>query len=591
MDSISEIKSKLNIVEFIGTYTPLKQSGKNHKGLCPFHSEKTPSFMVSEDLQRYRCFGCGKSGDVFNFIMDVEGVDFFEALKVLAEKTGVKLDLKSNAFNKKDKDVTSRIYKINEAAAKFYQHLLNKHEFGEVGRAYIKKREISAKIVKEFGLGYAPNSWDSLSRYLISKKFTAEEIIHSGLGKYRKSSKNTYDIFRGRLMFPLTDNMGRILGFSGRALFENQDPKYINTAETEVFHKERFLFGLDLSKNAIRKANSAIIVEGEFDMISPYQAGFQNIVASKGTALTMGQVNLLKRYAQTIVLIFDNDVAGADASIRGIDIIKDSGLDIKIAVLPKGVKDPDELIRKDSHLFGDVVKNALPLWDYYFSYASSKYNLSNIFEKKKASQFLINIVREIEDEVVRSTYIKKFAVLFDVDESVVKNQIDKSVPSTRSRFTTDVPEKIVIESGFEDYPGSEIYVLTLLMDASGDEFDAFSRIINPDFFTNQFIKDLFIELMDSRKYSKSFEVKAFYAKLQHSHPNVYSLFEKVYLRGRFEDTQSLEREIAFAILRLKQAFQKRRRKELAVAIAKAEAVSDFTLVASLQKEVKEVSNL
>lgn len=591
MDSISEIKSKLNIVDLIGTYTPLKQSGKNHKGLCPFHSEKTPSFMVSEDLQRYRCFGCGKSGDVFNFIMDVEGVDFPEALKVLAEKTGVKLDLKSDAFNKKDKDATSKIYEINEIASKFYQHLLNKHEFGEVGRAYIKKREVSSKIVKDFGIGYAPNSWDSLSRYLISKKFTAEEIIHSGLGKYRKSSKNTYDIFRGRLMFPLRDNMGRITGFSGRALFEDQDPKYINTAETEVFHKERFLFGLDLAKNAIRKNNLAIIVEGEFDMISPYQSGYENIVASKGTALTMGQVNLLKRYAQTIVLIFDNDVAGADASIRGIDIIKDCGLDIKIAVMPQGIKDPDELIKKDKNLFADVVKNALPLWDYYFSYASSKYNLSNIFEKKKASQFLINIIKEIEDEVVRSTYIKKFSVLFDVDESVVKNQIDKSVPSTRSRFTTDVPEKIVMESGFEDYPGSEVYVLTLLMDANNLEFEAFSNVINPDFFTNQFIKDLFIELTDSRKDSKSFDVKAFYAKLQRSHPNVYSLFEKVYLRGRFEDTQSLSDEIAFAILRLKQAFQKRRRKELAVAIAKAEAVSDFTLVASLQKEVKEVSNL
>ncbi|PIR42833.1 DNA primase [candidate division WWE3 bacterium CG_4_9_14_0_2_um_filter_35_11] len=591
MDSISEVKSKINIVDLIGTYTPLKQSGKNHKGLCPFHSEKTPSFMVSEDLQRYRCFGCGKSGDIFNFIMDIEGVEFFEALKVLAERAGVKIDLKPSGFNKKSKDATNRIYEINEAASKFYQHLLNKHEFGQVGRDYIKTRKVSAKIVKDFGIGYAPNSWDSLSRYLISKEFTAEEIIHSGLGKYRKSSKNTYDIFRGRLVFPLRDNMGRILGFSGRALFEDQDPRYINTSETEVFHKERFLFGLDLAKTAIRKNNLAIIVEGEFDMISPFQAGFENIVASKGTALTVGQVNLLKRYAQTIVLIFDNDVAGADASIRGIDIIKDCGLDIKIAVLPEGLKDPDELIKKDKDLFGDVVKNALPLWDYYFSYASSKYNLSNIFEKKKASGFLIKIIKEIDDEVVQSSYIKKFSVLFDVDESVVKNQLDKSVALNRDRFTADVPEKIVLESGFEDYPGSEIYVLTLLMDASKDEFDAFSKIINPDFFTNEFIRDLFLELGVSMKSSKNFDAKAFYDKILHSHPNVYSLFEKVYLRGRFEDSRSLGDEIVFAILRLKQAFQKRRRKELAVAIAKAEAVSDSSLVARLQKEVKEVSDL
>lgn len=591
MDNILEVKSKINIIDLIGTYTPLKKSGKNHKGLCPFHSEKTPSFMVSEDLQRYRCFGCGKSGDIFNFIIDIEGVEFADALKVLAERAGVKLDLKSDSYNKKAKDVTARVYEINESALKFYQHLLSKHKFGDVGREYIKKRQVSAKTIKKFGLGYAPNSWDSLSRYLISKKFTTDEIVNSGLGKYRKSSKNTYDIFRGRLMFPLKDNMGHVLGFSGRALFDDQEPKYINTSETEVFHKERFLFGLDLAKTAIRKNNLAIIVEGEFDMISPFQAGFENIVASKGTALTMGQVNLLKRYAQTIVLIFDNDVAGAEASIRGIDIIKDCGLDIKIAVLPKGSKDPDELIKKNKEAFGDVVKNALPLWDYYFSYASNKYNFSNIFEKKKASEFLIKIIKEIEDEVVRSAYIKKFAVLFDVDESIVKSQLDKSVQTKRDRFTNDVPEKINLESGFEDFPGSEIYVLTLLMDLGKEEFDAFSKIINPDYFTNSIIKDLFLEIKNSMGSLKSFEAKAFYDKISHSHPSVFSLFEKVYLRGRFEDSESLGDEVVFAISRLKQAFQKRRRKELAVAIAKAEAVSDTVLVAKLQKEVKEISDL
>lgn len=591
MDSISEIKSKISIIDLIGTYTPLKRSGKNHKGLCPFHAEKTPSFMVSEDIQRYRCFGCGKSGDAFNFIMDIEGIEFVEALMVLAERTGVKIDSQSPAFDKKRKDATTRVYETNEAAAKFYQHLLDKHKYGDIGRTYIKKRGVSEKIVKAFGLGYAPNSWDSLSRYLISKNFTTEEIVNSGLGKYRKSSKNTYDIFRGRLMFPLRDNMGRIVGFSGRALFENQDPKYINTSETAVFHKERFLFGLDLAKTAIRKSKLAIIVEGEFDMISPFQAGYENVVASKGTALTMGQVNLLKRYAETIVLIFDNDVAGLDASIRGVDIIKDCGLDIKVAILPDKAKDPDELVKIDKNLFGEVVRNALPLWDYYFSYVSSKYNFSNIFEKKKASEFLIKIIKEIDDEVVRSTYIKKFSVLFDVDEVVVKSQIDKSVPDRRSKFTVDVPEKIVLESGFEDYPGTEIYVLTLLLDSSKDEVEAFSKIIDPEYFTNRVIKDLFMEIKNSVDVSKNFDVKAFYDKISHSHPNVYSLFEKVYLRGRFEDSGSLGDELVFAISRLKQAFQKRKRKELAVAIAKAEAISDSALVARLQKEVKEISDL
>src|SRR3989344_9552508 len=234
MDNISAVREKVNIIELINSYVPLKKAGKNYRANCPFHKEKTPSFMVSQDLQRYRCFGCGKSGDIFTFVMEFEGIDFSDALKMLAERAGVTLKFEGGK-SKVERDQNKRIVEINKTAARFYAFLLVNHKFGEKARKYLKERGIKSSTIKEFQIGYAPNSWDSLSKHLIKKGYSPKDIVDAGLGKFRTGNKDTYDMFRRRLMFPLLDHMGKIIGFAGRALAKDQEPKYINTPETDNF--------------------------------------------------------------------------------------------------------------------------------------------------------------------------------------------------------------------------------------------------------------------------------------------------------------------------------------------------------------------
>lgn len=602
-DNVSLIKDKINIVDLIGQYVPLKKTGKNHKGRCPFHNEKTPSFIVSEDIQHYRCFGCGKSGDIFNFIMDYEGVEFSEALKILADKAGVKIEYSNE--NKKEKGLNDKILEMNKIAEKFYSRILLEHKFGEPAKEYLKKRGITGETVKEFRIGYAPNSWDSLSNFLLKSGFTADEIEKAGLGKKRKSGNDTYDMFRGRLMFPLYDQMDRVVGFAGRALFPEQEPKYINTPETPLFHKEKFLFGINHAKAHIRSEKEAIIVEGEFDMISPYQAGYKNIVASKGTALTLGQIELLKRYAPAAILIFDNDAAGADASIRGIDIIKNAGINLKIAIMPSDVKDPDELIKKDPKALKEILKKAVPLWDYYFIYANQKFEMDDVFGKKAAGQFLLQMIKSIEDEVVKAQYIKKFVDAFDMDESEVRAQLLK-VQKVNLNFVDQKRDEtedsnVTRDIGLAGYPQSEVYLLSLLFKGDKSNLPFYTNSIEEDLFTNDDLRALFVDLKKAADKKKRVDIKAFHDKMSDSQPELYSLFEKIYFsleklsensdlidsEEDLEDTESFDAEIASVIRRLNVNFLKRKLKELSKAIKQAEAMSDNDKIDAYQDQVKE----
>jgi len=594
MDNISAVREKVNITDLITSYVPLRKSGKNYKANCPFHKEKTPSFMVSEELQRYRCFGCGKSGDVFNFVMEFEGVEFGDALKMLAEKAGIKLKQEDNKYAKESKEINQKILKMNAIAAKFYFHLLTKHKFGEPALKYLKDRGINESTINEFKLGYAPNSWDSLSKLLVKKGYSPKDIVDSGLGRYRKGNSDTYDMFRARLMFPLTDHMGKIIGFAGRAL-DNQEPKYINTQETVIFHKERFLFGLDKAKASIRQKNKAIIVEGEFDMISPYQAGYKNIAASKGTALTLGQVALLKRYAQTAILVFDNDEAGVEAAMRGTHIIQNAGVDLKVASIPKGYKDPDDLVKDNPSKFEKVISSALPLWDYYFLYAKNKWDLSDVFEKKNASNFLVSAIRNIEDEVIKSSYIKKFASLFDMKEETVISMLEKKdLKKTHFKKIGDESDEVSvnINGGLEKYPSTEVYLLSLLAKMDSDVLRKRLGEIDEGYFENIETKYILDELKKTSKVSKKFDVKVFYDKLSDDKESSRNFFEQIYLLDlpeRLLEDEAFDEEVKSAVTRLKKGFLSRKLKEITKAIQKAELVSDSLEVKKLQKEAQKYS--
>ncbi len=590
MDTVNAIKEKLDVVDLISQYVTLKKSGKNYKGNCPFHNEKTASFMVSQDIQRYRCFGCGKSGDIFNFVMDYEGVDFAEAVKILAEKTGVEVKMDKNPAYEKAKELSAKIFEMNELAARFYEFLLHKHPSGKEALEYLEGRKTKQSTIKTFRIGYAVNNWDLLSRALKQKGYNDQDIEESGLGRIRKRGDSSYDMFRQRIMFPLFDHLGRIVGFAGRAMTAEQMPKYINTSETAIFHKEKFLYGLQETKKYIKEEGSAIIVEGEFDMLSLYQNGYKNVVASKGTALTPGQVNMLKRYTETAILIFDNDKAGLEAAVRGIKIIQNIGLNIKIGVMPDDVKDPDDLMKTNPEQFKDILKDALPLWDFYFKYALMKFSLSDVFEKKRAAEFLYEVLNDIQDSVTRTNYIKKFADIFEIDRDQVEVEMAEHKNQEKSKPTSRLAkDESAAAPSIGDNLDPEIYVLSLLTHLEPTALEVYLKEVDEDYFKNEILLNIFQELKKAVD-SKQFEIKAFYDMLMTSYPNTNSLFERIYLLDLgsvFADQLLLNKEISSVIKRLKKDFHSRKLKDISKAIKKAEAVQDSSQVETLLNEAEE----
>jgi DNA primase len=360
MDQIAEIKQKIDVVDLISTYVPLTKSGRNYKGLCPFHSEKTPSFMVSPELQMFKCFGCGQGGDVFKFIELVEGIDFPQALRQLADKAGVKLE---QNISDKEEGRKKILYEINHLAAVFYHFILIKHPAGKKALEYfIKKRKIKKETIEQFNLGYAPESWDILYRSFSKKGYKTEDLLNAGL-IVKSTGSGHIDKFRARVMFPLADVSGKIVGFSGRVL-DDTAPKYLNTPETQIFHKGSFIFALDKAKLDIKK-EGAIVVEGHTDCITAHQYGINNVVASGGTAFTTSQLQILKRYTEDLILCFDADTAGDAAIQRGIELAEKENFNIKVIVVPAPYKDLDELLNADLASAKELISNPIPIYDFY----------------------------------------------------------------------------------------------------------------------------------------------------------------------------------------------------------------------------------
>ena len=415
---VDEIKKKIDIVDYIGNFVTLKKAGRNFKACCPFHQEKTPSFVISPERQIWHCFGaCGEGGDIIRFLMKWENITFYEALKELAEKAGIKLvhslGAEDRTWKKKERYLT-----MNFLAADFFEYILRKTKFGKKGQEYLEKRAIKPATAKKFQLGYAPNSWDSLLHFLKKKNYTEAEMLENGL-LVRSEKGSGYDRFRGRLVFPLKDSRGQIIGFSGRALDEQEkSAKYINTPETPLYHKRETLYGLDVAREVIKKEKSAVIVEGEFDMISPYQAGFGNFVAIKGSALTFEQLMILKRYTNRLVLALDTDVAGEEAMRRGI--AEAERLDFELEVVDFDfAKDPDEAVRTDPVKFAQAIKKTQPVYDFLITKAQKKYAADDPFGKKKVGDEVAPFIERIQNPIVQSHYVKKLASLLDVDESSV----------------------------------------------------------------------------------------------------------------------------------------------------------------------------
>lgn len=446
-DQVEEIKEKTDIVSLVGEYVDLRKAGTNFKGLCPFHDEKTPSFMVSPDLQIFKCFGCGESGDVYSFLQKYEGMEFPEALKTLAQKAGVKLkSYDKGKFSQKEK-----LYKINELALKFYHWTLLNHQSGKKALTYLlKERKLEMDTIKTFKLGYSPDQPPFAMRdYMLKKnKMALEDLQKAGL-IYQKGSL-VFDRFRGRVIFPLYDHRDNAIGFAGRIMpgAKKELAKYVNTAETPVYHKSETFFGINVTKKDIRKAKTAIITEGELDMISTWQVGIKNTVAIKGSALTKQQVNLLSRYADKIILALDADTAGNEAARKGIVMAQDANLEVEVAKLGK-YKDPDDMAKEDPQGLVKALKDTINVWDFLIDLPFAKYSAEEGSGKAKISKELTPILAQIKDDIVKAHYIKKAADKLAVDEQYVRSQLagqDNLVKANISPFTKSSDNQIQSKS-------------------------------------------------------------------------------------------------------------------------------------------------
>ncbi len=415
-NEIEEIKQRLDLVDIIQEYIPLKKAGTNYKANCPFHQEKSPSFMVSQTKQIWHCFGCHEGGDLFTFVQKMEGMDFYESLKLLANRAGVQLKQQSS----QEKGKKQRLSEALEAAAQFFHKLLMEHPAGAAAKAYAKQRGLSDETIKQFQLGYAPESWDTLLKVLLKRGFSQQELIDAGLVIYNQERKSTYDRFRNRFMIPLRDPHGSIVGFTARALEEQfEGGKYINTPQTSLYDKSRVIFGLSEAKKAIKDAGYAVLVEGNMDVISSHQAGVKQVVAVSGTALTPAQLGLLKRYTQKVIFSFDADQAGFQASLRGIQAALELGFEVEILRLLAG-KDPDECIKQDPELWKKSIENAQHVVDHLIAVGDT----SSVRGKKELAERAVAIIRYIQNPIVRDHYAQKVAQAVQVSASAMRELLD-----------------------------------------------------------------------------------------------------------------------------------------------------------------------
>jgi DNA primase len=436
MNAAEDVKSRINIVDLIGEYIRLNKSGINWKGLCPFHREKTPSFMVQEEKQIWHCFGCGKGGDVFSFLEEIESVDFKEALKILAEKAGV--DLSQYSFSQSSNK--SRSLEILELATKFFEKQLWEGAGKEKILDYLRKRGLKDETIKEFRLGYAPNVWRSLQEFLMPRGYSANEILKSGLLVENKGSQ--YDRFRDRITFPVRDTIGKVVGFSARVApgGDETQAKYVNTPETDVYSKSKILFGIDKAKAEIKDKNYVLIVEGNMDMIASYQAGIKNVVAVSGTALTNEQLETLKRYTENVKLLFDMDKAGEAATQKSAQAAFQKDLNVSIVSLEKG-KDAAEMVEKNPSEFLKSVEKAIPAMEYFIQKTVGQFDKKKVQDKKKIAKIIISMIRNFQSEIDQTFWIKKLADEIEVDEKILLDLAGKEKKSERNSFAEEKAEE------------------------------------------------------------------------------------------------------------------------------------------------------
>ena len=535
-NQVDEIKQKLNIVDVINRYVPLKKRGRTHMACCPFHGEKTPSFTVSEELQIFKCFGCGKAGDVFTFLEEYEKIDFREALEELAKLAGI--TLQKSEFTDHQDSQKKTLIEINTQVAKFYNYILTSHPLGKEALDYVLKRGITLETIKTFNIGFSPKDSRHLINFITKKNFSQKDLVETGTFGISSYGNGLYDRFQDRLIFPLPNYRGNIVGFSGRILPSSQNPnlaKYINSPETPIYHKSQMLFGLNLAKESIKKNNAVIIVEGEFDMISPFQLGITHVVAIKGTAFTAEQLQLLHRYTDTLILGLDSDFAGNNAARKSIELADSMEFDIKVLSLGEKYKDPDEAIKADPIFFQSQLQHLLPIWDFIIASALKSYDVTTIKGKKDILNMVLPFLVKINNSVTRLDYYNKFAAqlgssLQAISEEAAKHQSVQTTSihplSSPVNLTTTVSKTERLEE----------HLLTLVFSAKKPHLLAQKINSQIEFTTPRFVH-IFLNLTG---FSPNFKPKSFANTLS---PELVSTFQTIYLTSTYLNIDSHQRLI------------------------------------------------
>ncbi len=579
MDQVTQIREKVDIVALIAEYLPLKKLGHNFKTNCPFHGEKTPSFVVSPERQIWHCFGCGKGGDAFTFLMEYENLEFVEALRILAQKVGIELASTKN-YSPQTASKKEKIYTLNMLASEYYHFVLTKHAAGKKALEYLTDtRHIKAPLLKTFMLGYSPSEGSALSTYLMKKKgYPKEDLFEAGLAVFKNGRVS--DFFVHRIMFPLTDHRGNIVGFSGRVLDDNgYGPKYMNTRDTLVYHKGELFFGLHIAKDEIKKTGRAIIVEGEFDAINSFHHGITNTVAIKGTALTEEQVNLLSRFAKKISLCFDMDDAGQQALQRSLPIIEQKGLTTTVIKI-ENAKDADEALDKDPVAYKKAVEHDIDIYDFLQDYFTKKFDPSTPDGKKSITQSFLPFLAVIENEVVKEHFYRKLSTVLDTSYESVIRQAEKL---TKRAQVAEVVE--VKREKRERMEILEEYIMALVVQAENPN-EAISQISELESY--QFKSPAYSKILERiivyGKGHESFDTKTF---LQGLPIELVPTFDTCFLLPipKFETAGHYRDELKKAVRELQLLSVKNQVREIAEQIRQKEKSGDSEELQALQGQI------
>jgi DNA primase len=579
-NQVDEVKSRTDIVSVIGERIELKKAGRNYKAACPFHGEKTPSFMVSPELQIFKCFGCGEAGDVFSFLEKYEGMEFGEALRYLADKAGVKLQkFTAGASSEKEK-----LIEINTLAMRFYNYLLLNHPVGKRALEYLlKDRGLKRSTVEEFQLGFSPENSSIIKKFLVDKKrFNPKEIEMAGVGVSRGA--DLYDRFNGRVIFPLFDHRGNVIGFAGRVLpwDKRETGKYINSPETAIYHKSSVLYGLNLTRSLVKKKKVAIVVEGELDAISSYQAGVKNVVAIKGSALTEDQVRLLSRFAPKFILALDSDFAGDAAARRGISIAGKLGVEVKVAKISK-FKDPDEAARGDIESYKKDLISAEGVYDFLIDSVFSRFDSSSGAGKAKISKELVPILAEIDDKIVQAHFANLVAQKLNVPLEAVTDEILKigqketsSAKEAEELKPKSIGRRELLEERF----------LTLAFSANAKILDSAETL---KLITTPLYRRIVEEYRKFMSSNKTFSPKDFGKGLP---PELFEGFSRTVLgedEGLAEKPDEVKKELDLVRKELKILVTKEELKSLAVKIRKLETGGDKEQLLKAQNQFNKLA--